>query len=456
MNLDIYQKEVITNNTDLLVIAGPGSGKTTTIIEKVKYLLTFNKEEDILLISFTNQSIIDIKRKLSSNVQIYTFHKLALDILNSYNIEYKICPTNLLEYIIDEYFITYPNKHLLFNKFNIKDLNDKNYINIKKLIITFINLYKTNGQNINKLKLIIKEKKHYNLIIIILDIFKKYEEEKKSQNFFDFDDLIINATNILNNNYIYKKFKYIIIDEFQDTSVIRLNLIKAIYYSSNSTITAVGDDFQSIFHFSGCDADIFINFKKYLPKSNIIYLSNTYRNSQELINITTNFINKNKYQLGKNMFSTKHINKPIEYIYYINKIKCLKKILNKLKDKNVLILSRNKNDIYNYIDKEYIYENNTLKYKNKEYKYLTMHSSKGLEEDYVIILNMENSIYGMPNKVNNHPILKYVSSELDSYPYAEERRLFFVALTRCKYKVYLLIPFINPSIFIKELKKIKN
>lgn len=452
---DYYQDKIIKYSKDLLVIAGPGAGKTTTIINKINYLLKNTNEDNILLISFTNQSVQDLKKKLNNNINIYTFHKLAIDILNTYKINYKICPSDLLNYIIDEYFINYKNKHYLFNKFNIKSINDKNYPNIKKLIITFINLYKTNGCNFNKLKKITNELKYYDLIIIILDIFKKYEEEKKASNLFDFDDLIIKATALLKNNYQYKFYKYIIIDEFQDTSIIRLNLILEIYQKSNSIITVVGDDFQSIFHFSGCDLNIFINFKQYFPKSNILYLKNTYRNSQELINITSKFINKNPYQITKNMISSLHIKKPIIYIYYLNRIKAFKKLITKLIDKNILILSRNNNDIYNYIDSSFTYNNNILTFKNKTFKYLTMHSSKGLEEDYVIILNMENSKFGMPNQITNHPILKYVSSNIDNYPFSEERRLFFVALTRCKYQVFLLIPFINPSIFIKEIKKIK-
>ena len=95
----------------------------------------------------------------------------------------------------------------------------------------------------------------------------------------------------------------------------------------------------------------------------------------------------------------------------------------------------------------------TCKYNDKEYKYLTIHSAKGLEEDFVILLNVSNSTYGLPNKIENHNILSYVSSKEDDYPFAEERRVFFVAITRCKFKTYLMVPKNNPSIFIEEIKK---
>ena len=101
-----------------------------------------------------------------------------------------------------------------------------------------------------------------------------------------------------------------------------------------------------------------------------------------------------------------------------------------------------------------LYNIESLKYNDKEYKYLTIHSAKGLEEDFVILLNVSNSTYGLPNKIENHNILSYVSSKEDDYPFAEERRVFFVAITRCKFKTYLMVPKNNPSIFIEEIKKV--
>lgn len=458
MPLDKYQMNVVTANKDILVIAGPGSGKTTTIITKVNYLLNNVNVNDILLLSFTNKSVNDIKSRLKSPVYVTTFHKLAIDILNYNHIQYKICDSFLLDYIIDEYIKTLPSKskNKLLRHLNITKLDKsyKEYSSLKKLIKTFIYLFKTNNHDFNKLYLMIKNFKDKFLINIILQIFKIYEEEKASTNSLDFDDLIVKATTLLQSNYKYHKFKYIIVDEFQDTSLIRLNLIKTIYDNSNAIITAVGDDAQSIFHFSGCDLNIFLNFNKYFPKSQRIFLKNTYRNSQEIINISSSFINKNKLQIKKNMQSNVSIQKPIELIYYHNPIKSLKQILDSLINEEVMILVRNKKDIYEYIDNSFKLSDDQISYKNKTFKYLTIHSAKGLEASYVIILNVSNKTYGIPNKLEDHPILKYVTNDIDNYPYSEERRVFFVALTRCKIKTYLLIPKSNPSPFIREIKKL--
>ena len=119
-----------------------------------------------------------------------------------------------------------------------------------------------------------------------------------------------------------------------------------------------------------------------------------------------------------------------------------------------MILGRNNKDILNYIDNDFILNNNDLIYKDNHLKYLTIHSSKGLESDYVIILNVSNSLLGIPNKLENHPILDYLDNSSNDILYAEERRVFFVGITRCKIKTYLLIPKDNPSIFIKEIKKL--
>ena len=452
--LDKYQNEIVKCNDNVLVIAGPGAGKTTTITHKVQYLLNKVNEEDILLISFTNQSVNDIKKKLNNNVFVCTFHKLAIDILKYNNVNYKICNTKLLDFIINEYFITLDNKekNKIMIYLQIPSFEPQYYESMVKLIKTFIFLFKTNNHNIDTLKNIVHDYKDKLIIKLILNIFKMYEEEKQSTNSYDFDDLIIMSTQLLKQKYNYKPFKYIIIDEFQDTSKIRLELIRTIYENTNCIITAVGDDAQSIYHFSGCDLNIFLNFKNYFNNSKILYLKNTYRNSMEHVKITEGFIEKNPLQIKKNMISNIHLDNPIEVVYYLNPYKRLKKVLDKLSnEKSIMILIRNKKDINKYLGKGILINDNKIIYNNKSIPMLTIHSSKGLEADIVIILNVADDIYGIPNKIEDHPILKYLNNDIDKYPYAEERRVFFVALTRSKKKTILLVPFLNPSCFIKEI-----
>ena len=138
INLDEYQLKVVNEKNHALVIAGPGSGKSTTIAQKVLKLLENNiSESEILLISFTNKSVEDLKKKLGSNLFITTFHHLAIDILKYNNIEYQICDEKLLDYIIDEYLETIKDKDKLCRYLNIikLDKNKSEYISFKKLIV---------------------------------------------------------------------------------------------------------------------------------------------------------------------------------------------------------------------------------------------------------------------------------------------------------------------------------
>ena len=442
--LDLDQrKAVLTDEISILIVAGAGSGKTLTIIGKIRYLIEVKKinPSEILCISFTREATNSLKNKLITNynydIDVFTFHKLALNIIKEHK-TVNICNDNLLEYIVNEYF------YLLENDELIKYINKYNLEQIKKLIITFINLFKCNNHEIEKF---LKIKGDKNLISIIVNIYLIYENELKSTNSMDFNDLIKEAIKIVEKYGISKKYKYIIIDEYQDTSYVRYLLIKSIIDLCKSKLLVVGDDWQSIYRFSGCSLNMFIDFKKYFKKSKILYINNTYRNSLELIKVTSKFIMKNKKQLIKKLNSNKRENKPIKIVNERKDI--LYDLIKKLGEK-ILVLGRNNNDIKKYFDVE-IDKNGYFEYKDIKARYLTVHRSKGLEEENVIIINLYDKVNGFPNKIKEDDILNEISLNIKNYPYDEERRLFYVALTRTKNCVYLIVPK-NKSMFIKELE----
>ena len=481
--LDNEQQQIVLDKSKyLLVVAGAGSGKTLTILGKIKYLLEYIKKEEILCISFTRESSNSLKEKIKKefniDIEVYTFHKLALQILKNEN--YKITDTNTLKNIIHKYIfidVLKNKKHMqiMLKYFKIKYKNKKHYINfiennkniemLEKLIETFIHLFKCNNY---KLESFLKFKKQAKLnilkynhikcfLIIVLNIYIIYEKYKLDNNEIDFDDMIIKATNKVKEKGIDKKYKYIIIDEYQDTSYVRFLLVKNIIEKTNSNLMVVGDDFQSIYRFTGCDLSLFLDFKKYFRNAKIMKIQNTYRNSRELIEVASKFIMKNKKQIKKKLKSDKTLNNPIKIIYYDNINQVFLKLIQKI-DTKILVLGRNNNDINLLHSKEITIKNNKLIYlkdKTKEIKYLTVHKSKGLEEENVIIINMENKLTGFPNQIKDNKMLKFVSKQYEKYPYSEERRLFYVALTRTKNNVYILTPKKNESIFIKEIKKYK-
>ena len=461
-------KPVTENKKYSIIVAGAGSGKTLTIIGKLKYIehLKLYKPQEVLLLTFTNAAVNNLKKQIANNCQeeydTYTFHKLALNILDNNTI---IEQDNTLEYIANEFFNSYAiynkfiNKTLykLFpyiirnNKNNNKILSSKKLINLKKDIITFIKLLKTENKTINSSFFTKKGEKPFLMLTYI--IYHLYEKEKESTNSLDFDDIIIKATNLLKVNKRKTHYKMIIIDEFQDTSLIRLNLIKEIAKQNNASICVVGDDYQSIYRFSGCNINLFLNFANHFPNAKKYYLKQTYRNSQELINTAGSFIMKNPNQLKKELISNKHYNNPIKIVYYKNHNQILYIILKDIpNEKEIFILGRNNFDINTYLN-NHMLDNHKLIIPNDEHTiyYYTIHSSKGLESDIVILLNVSNDINGIPSQHKEENIFKHVLNK-ETYKNEEERRLFYVALTRCKECIYLLTPTNNPSIFIKELK----
>ena len=433
------QLEAVKSLENTLVVAGAGSGKTFTIVNKIKYLLDNNiyKEKELLVISFTNESVNDLKRKIDYNLDIMTFHKLAITLIN--NPDIKISNEYYLKFIINEYFNSYGKYNKKQNKLIKRILQEMDIDSLKKLIFTFINLYKSNYNDINYLLKVYQKSHFINKIYykIILEIYHIYNQELESSNLYDFNDMIKIATNNINKNLIKTNYKYIIIDEFQDTSLNRFKLIDAIIKQNNAKIFVVGDDYQSIYRFSGCNLDIFLNFNKLVSNLNIINLDYNYRNPKEIVDVANSFIMKNKNQIKKETICLKNINKPIKICFYKNKKNAIEKVL-KFIDTNYLILGRNNKDkdIFNVQDKPF----------------LTIHKSKGLEEDNIILINLTNNNNSLPSKIKNHKIINKII-KTDYYPYEEERRLFYVALTRTRNNIYLLVPKSNYSIFIKELRK---
>lgn len=458
-------KAVTCNSKYLLINAGAGSGKTMTILGKINYLIKIKhiNPQNILCISFTQEATTSLKNKLlkyfNYDIDTFTFHKLSLNIIRSYHQNILIANPNLLNYIIRE-FINYNliNKTSI-SKFIKKYLLKNHLDNLIKLIETFINLHKANAKTYKDFNTYFRFNYSYTnhqILKIILIIYNLYQIELKSTNSYDFNDMINYATQLIAKNYKYKRYDYIIIDEYQDTSLQRFKLIKAILNQTNANLMVVGDDFQSIYRFTGCDLKLFLDFSKFFPNHQIMSITNTYRNAQELINIAGNFIMQNPEQIKKKLKSSISIPKPLKLVYTSNFSNSLEKILDSIDNKEILILGRNNNDIKEILNSNFIVHKDILLYKKKPnliIKYLTVHRAKGLESDIVIIINLSNNINGFPTQIPNIKILKLVNELESNYPYDEERRLFYVALTRTKTINYLLVNKKVESIFIKELKR---
>jgi len=386
-----------------------------------------------------------------------------LEILKSNNYQYHIADNNLLDYIIDDFFENHINTKKLKKYYRKTIHNQKELLTIKLLIKTFINLFKSNNHPtsfyktiLRKIKFTLNIKEYLNnkrILLFIINIYLYYENELQKNSLIDFNDMINKCTVSIKEHGLKQKWKYIIIDEYQDTSLSKFNMINEILEVTKSKLLVVGDDFQSIYRFTGCNLDVFLNFNKYYKDAEIMPIINTYRNPQELIDIAGNFIMKNKKQMKKDLHSNKHIKVPLYISLNNNKKQALKRVLSIIESKDIFVIGRNNNDIKMYIDNEYQRKDDYYTYQNKTFRYLTIHKSKGLESEVVIIINALDDILGLPSQIKSDKILKYVNNTKDYYPYEEERRLFYVALTRTKSKVYIISSKDNPSIFVKELLK---
>lgn len=375
------------------------------------------------------------------------------------------------------------NENVIFKPRDTKDIyskvtdKDKNFgKEITNLIVTFISLCKSRQLSYEEIKSLFSDSKKavtsYMLerqeifLKFALPILKKYDNTLREKSEIDFNDMINQATDIIKRNKPTYSYKHIIIDEYQDISYSRFNLIKQIRELSGARLICVGDDWQSIYRFAGSDISLFSNFEKYVGKYEQLFIEQTYRNSQSLIDVTSKYIQKNTKQIAKNPKSKKEpLENPIKFVYYSqeNADDIFIKEIQTLKDKNgnkpILVLGRHSFDINEFIK---LTPNSKIKYYERtdklevqgfediDIKYITVHKSKGLEADNVIVLNLKNHLLGFPNKMTDDPMLSLLLSDDEEYRFAEERRLFYVALTRTKNEVVLLIP-TDVSLFAEEL-----
>ncbi len=341
---------------------------------------------------------------------------------------------------------------------------------LMNLFSTFISLYKSQYEDetgfdglLEKIK---NENSYYKMrterfLSIAKKIYLFYRTEIKNQNKIDFDDMILSSMKEIEKTEDYK-YKYVIVDEFQDISQSRMRFLKTLINHGHSKVFAVGDDWQAIYRFAGCDISIFLKFDNYFKDVKINYINATHRNSQELQNIVEPFITANPEQFVKHIRSEKHQNNPVRIIYHNGKkYDAFNRVLREINKENsqakVLVLGRNKHDV-DEIDNGEIevvgYRKITHeKYPEMEITYKTVHGSKGLENDYVILISGEKAVNGFPNKMEDDPVLRLVLSEKSNFEFAEERRLFYVALTRTKSVVYVLSNYYKKSEFVEEIEE---
>ncbi len=480
----IYQYRILDSNKpytpDFIIKQG----------DKTSYIEHFGITEDGKNNRYSQEELDKYKSIVNKKILLHRQHKTDLIYTFSKYKDKRSLLSHLEEELVKRgYTLNKRNSEEIYKQ--LIDKQESKYITKLTLFIcSFIGNFKTQGYNYQKFsefKQTVKNPRTQLFLEICEVCFLEYQKTLKEFNYIDFQDMINNSALIIKNKQLSKEkidFKYIIVDEYQDISRQRYNLIKEISQLCNAKIMAVGDDWQSIYAFSGSVLPLFTQFCNVVGYGCELKITHTYRNAQEIINIAGNFIQKNSNQIKKALISPKRINNPVfihtyDDSYSLNKptekggvfynigfalneiigqIIKFNSIEKKSQIPSILFIGRYGFDARNMCkSNQFSYDEKSgnvfsSKYGSKvKLSFMTAHSSKGLSAENVIIINAKDNTYGFPSKVEDDPILKLVVSYDDSYNYAEERRLFYVALTRTKNRVFIITPKNRPSEFIKEL-----
>jgi len=287
-------------------------------------------------------------------------------------------------------------------------------------------------------------------------IYERYQTTLAQSGQIDFHDMIAKAAKYVETGRYRTPFGYILVDEFQDISPDQARLLKALLDSSPGTqLFAVGDDWQAIFRFTGSDIGFMREFSNYFGDSKPLCLGTTFRCADRIAAVSTAFILRNPLQVPKTVRSIHPANNPRVHIGLAGKqkhsllIEALDKIAKNAAGypgiSTVLLLGR-----YKHLQPQNM-PGLMRKYPDLRFSYKTVHGSKGLEADYVVVLGLCSSKYGFPTEITDDPLLNLVLVAPETHPNAEERRLLYVAITRARRHAFLLATGGPPSPFATEL-----
>lgn len=353
------------------------------------------------------------------------------------------------------------------------------------LSLTFLSLLKSNDHSVQDARQknsdtnedkFLRERADF-FLDLFEPIFDLYQDSLRENGEIDFNDMITRATHYIEEGDYHFTYDYVIIDEFQDLSFGRYRILQAMRTQNpNVKFYCVGDDWQSIFRFAGSDIALFRDFDEHFGFTFKSKIETTYRFNEPLISTSSEFILKNPNQTSKSLrapegtpqtehtviesdsfdgddteavvaaikqFQEKGLN-PDSEVYLIGRYNF---DINRIQNRNraFRINLSNGKLVYTFTDGNYKGKDLTIQFTNA-------HKSKGLEADFVIVINCNSGKYGFPSGKADDPILNLLLSSADQFENGEERRLFYVAMTRTKRHVAFVTDRYRKSKFIKELQ----
>ena len=309
----------------------------------------------------------------------------------------------------------------------------------------------------------LQKKKMERLESIIRPLYDDYQKLLQDNNEIDFEDMLNTAAGLIRDGRHIHNYRYVIVDEYQDLSRSRYNLLKSMRDSKEYRLFCVGDDWQSIYRFNGCDVSYILDFPKYWGPSTIRMIETTYRFSGEILEKSSNFICRNKAQFQKHLVGANGSKGRVIPIIAPSSSGIRDRIAEALmkvpKGKKVLFLGRYNHDVNVLSEDGFSWKplvgdkSITVKYSGRpdlDMRFMTIHSSKGLQADVVFSLNNMTGSYGFPSN-RPEPLIITLLLGGKSTQYDEERRLFYVAMTRAKKAAYIVTKSGHQSDFFKEI-----
>jgi len=472
------QHAVLLNDDHNLVLAGAGSGKTSVLTARVAYLLQSHlaQAEEILLVAFGRDAAGEMEQRLKNKIglaaekiQVNTFHQLGLSILNKVDGgNAVISPIALDEKLKKAWCIDWLKRHWM-TPTNFKRWQK----HLSQWPIAYLAGDDELGSHVENPKLIAWLEKQLDQLAL-LGISKKSVQERlvehpdyprlnselalcwpcyqawqemlKESNHIDFNIMISRATNYVTKRKFAAPWKFIMIDEYQDISPQRLDLIQALCEQNTNqcNLFAVGDDWQSIYQFAGSDVDLTTDFESRMPYSTVHHLDTTYRFNDKLGEVANRFVQQNPQQREKTLNSVKTQSSKAVVLSPSSSVEKILDGLNRKASgvKTVLLLGRN------HYHKPELLRDWQNRFLSLKLEFMTCHASKGKEADYVIILSVDEGQF--PARVKALHLDGALTASNDNFAFAEERRLFYVAMTRAREKVWITYTG-NGSVFVQEL-----
>ena len=472
-------RAVVNGERSLLVLAGAGSGKTSVLVARAGWLLMRGEAapDQILLLAFGRKAAQEmderIQERLSTDaISAKTFHALALHIIQQGSKkvplisklendsvarqklltacwqqqcqEKKAQAKGWRQWLEEEMGWTVPEEDYWHDPKLVRRMGSRldRWVSLMRML---------GGSQAEMIEGAPEEVRDLfgKRVKLMAPLLKAWKTALKDEGAVDFSGLIHQAINVLEKGRFVSPWKHILVDEFQDISPQRAALLAALRkQNSQTTLFAVGDDWQAIYRFSGAQLALTTAFEHYFGEGDSCALDTTYRFNSRIGEVANRFIQQNPHQLAKPLNSLTTGDKKAVTLLPDDQLDAL---LDKLSgfakpEQRILVMAR-----YHHLKPAEL-EKAATRWPKLQIDFMTIHASKGQQADYAIVLGLQEGQDEFPAPARESIMEQALLPQPEDFPDAEERRLLYVAMTRARQRVWLLFNKQQPSAFVEALK----